>query len=249
MKLCLHRQGAFTSGFTLVEVLVTITIMGILAALVLAGVQKSKDLAERAKCVSNLRGISAGVGLYVAENDGYLPPGSISGVSEGGGNFVRVLEPYTAPMIPTPPTVVSTMASDMFYCPTNVRLGSPPAGGFNNPNPGYKGFGGYMINYLINGSVFPIGTGLSRVRAASVQMPSRTVALMDLPTRAPGVTSPPTSNLGTRAYFDPGTAQFILGVVHGNSGNVLFVDGHVEAFGKTKLPVASLPTQTVTWWP
>lgn len=249
MRNIFPSRAVSRGGFTLVELLAVIIIIAILASLAVGAVQNGRLAAERAKCASNLRGIGGGIAQYAAENDGYLPPGAISGVSEGGGNFVRVLEPYTAPMIATPPTVLSTMASDMFYCPANVRLGSPPVGGFNTPNPRYKGWGGYMINYTINASVFPIGTGLNRVRAAAVQRPAKTVALMDMRTRTPSQTSPPTSGLGNRNFFDPGNASYIFGLIHNNSGNILFLDGHVEVFGNTRLPVASLPTQTTTWWP
>lgn len=243
---CSRRHG----GFTLIELLAAVMIVAMLGALLFTAVQKATRAGERAKCASNLRQIGAAVMAYVGEHDGYLPPGSRS-AGPDAGNLIRLLAEYTTPMI------TLTMAPDLFYCPTNVRLGSPPAGGF--PPNQYKSFGGYPTNFLINASIFLITNGdannagyapVGRVRLSSVILPSKTVALSDMYTRAPGVTAPPASGLAKAYYFDPTNSSFFLGRIHNNLGNVLFLDGHVESFnGASKVPVKSLPEQTTTWWP
>jgi prepilin-type N-terminal cleavage/methylation domain-containing protein/prepilin-type processing-associated H-X9-DG protein len=52
------------AAFTLVELLVVITIMGILMSLLLAGVQSAREAARRAQCTNNLRNIDAAVINY-----------------------------------------------------------------------------------------------------------------------------------------------------------------------------------------
>jgi prepilin-type processing-associated H-X9-DG protein/prepilin-type N-terminal cleavage/methylation domain-containing protein len=245
----LHRARR-SGGFTLIELLAAVLIVATLSTLLFSSLQKATRAGERAKCASNLRQIGAAAMMYASEHDGYLPPGSRS-AGPDAGNLIRLLAEYTSPMI-TP-----TMAPDLFYCPTNVRLGSPPAGGYA-PNQ-YKGFGGYPTNFLINASIFLITNGdvnnsgyapVGRVRLSSVLLPSKTVALSDMYTRLPTVTAPPASGLAKASYFDPKNASFFLGRVHNNLGNVLFVDGHVETIsGANKVPVKSLPEQTTTWWP
>ncbi len=46
------------------ELLVVITVIGILAALILPGLSKSKDAAIRVECMSNLRQFNIGIMLY-----------------------------------------------------------------------------------------------------------------------------------------------------------------------------------------
>lgn len=64
------REG---EGFTLVELLVTISIIAVLAALLLPAISKARDKAETATCSQNLRQIGAGVITFAGENQGLCP--------------------------------------------------------------------------------------------------------------------------------------------------------------------------------
>jgi len=66
-----------TRGFSLVELLVVITIIGILVALLLPAVQAAREAARRAQCTNHLKQIALGF-LQHEEKQKFLPTGGWS---------------------------------------------------------------------------------------------------------------------------------------------------------------------------
>lgn len=67
------KRGRALRAFTLVELLAVIAIIGVLAALILAGIGRVKDNAKSAVCMSNLRSSSIALLGYAAENRQRIP--------------------------------------------------------------------------------------------------------------------------------------------------------------------------------
>lgn len=67
-----RRLGA---GFTLLELLVVISIVSILAALLLPALTRAKDTARKAVCLSNLRQVGIALSVYAGDNEGRIPYG------------------------------------------------------------------------------------------------------------------------------------------------------------------------------
>jgi len=85
-------------GFTVVELMVVISIISLLLSILMPTVTRVKSMAMRIKCTSNLRQVNLAVNMYLDTNDGTypcaqdpLPEGYWLWMGRGWRNF---LEPY-----------------------------------------------------------------------------------------------------------------------------------------------------------
>jgi prepilin-type N-terminal cleavage/methylation domain-containing protein/prepilin-type processing-associated H-X9-DG protein len=91
-------RGGVLKGFTLLELLIVVTLIAILAALVLPALSRTKENARQTNCASNLRQIALGVFLYADEHEDRFPdqPGDGRPVRAAGGdgrNYYDLLMP------------------------------------------------------------------------------------------------------------------------------------------------------------
>lgn len=65
-------------AFTLIEVLVVVTTVGLLAALLLPALSRAKESGRRTVCLNNLRQLGLALRHYADDHDGLLPPRTLS---------------------------------------------------------------------------------------------------------------------------------------------------------------------------
>ncbi len=69
----IHSHGQMNTGFTLLEMLIVISVLAILATILLPKLHRARIYANDALCISNLRQIGYGIKNYLHESDNNWP--------------------------------------------------------------------------------------------------------------------------------------------------------------------------------
>lgn len=197
-------------GFTLMELLVTVAIIAVLAALLFPAVGKMMGEGKSAACAANLRQISGLVYQYVGENDGQLPA-SYDGSVPLTLSSLWLCKLTDQAGIPRTPWVIGSGAGpeQVFICPSTPTLGRQ---GVSNIDLSYGW--NYLGLTLRDTAANPYGM---ITKLASVPHPSRTIMVAD----SNGAGNPNFTYVISPTQFTPDCR-------HSGQANVLFVDGHVE---------------------
>jgi prepilin-type N-terminal cleavage/methylation domain-containing protein/prepilin-type processing-associated H-X9-DG protein len=120
------------SGFTLIELIVVISIIAVLVALLLPAVQRARESARRIQCVNNLKQIAMAIHGY-HDAKGSLPPGYTygTGFSWGGFGWGTMILPgveqtplfhaanFAVPLWSDANTTIATTAIGFYLCPSD----------------------------------------------------------------------------------------------------------------------------------
>lgn len=222
----MKRSGS--GGFTLVELLVVVAIIGILATFLMPVVQMAIERSKSAGCQANLRRIGQGLTQFVADNDGMMPNsvyGSVSSATDTGANrkWMDAIADYVG-------------GEKTFLCPADVgakyRSASKLGVGETSTDYGSYGMNG-AYRKAGDSQTPPRSSAAYTVRLSWVAEPSRTVWVADTDNRAEanGSFGFTWLDAAVNPVITAGPPRKLDKIVerHGKFANVLFCDGHVEA--------------------
>lgn len=221
----MSEGGKRSGGFTLIELIVAIAILGVLASLVVNLSRGARSATQQAACGSNLRQLGLAVRLYLIDHNQNFPPyvertesgpiwyfGRETGAGDAEGE--RDLDREAGPLYPYIQQVGS-----IEVCPA-----------FNYGNAIYKAkFKGASWGYGYNWRLGGRWTGRNPVNVAQLSNQSRVIVFGDC-AQANTFQAPasPDNPMLEEFYIIDETYKTIH-FRHNHRANLLFADGHVES--------------------
>lgn len=209
----------FRRAFTLMELLVVLSIVSILAALSLAAISKMRSVAQGAFCANSLRQLGAATQLYLTDNNHVFFNYS-TGVA-GGRLWYFGFETSASLASPEGSRTIDVTKSPLYPYVQNVGgVEVCPAFPYGQAvwKPKYKGASwGYGYN-----------TFLSGINSLTLQHPSQTIVFGDC-AQVNTFEAPATpSNPLLEEFYIIDNNYVTVHFRHGGLANMLFLDGHVE---------------------
>ena len=222
-----------TSGFTLVEVMVVITIILTLAGMVITGLGQAQKRASAVVCMNNLRQIGQGVISYAGMNGGFLPNFTFGMNADRVADewvweldFIKYEDRYLSRQIGVYGSTIQDqilpprLAPPVLRCPADVQL---------FPN-GQSCLTSYWMHPQNSFAVY-----------ASITKRSQT--LLGAEADALNETNPNSCGCRFQAQFPP----VELDTTHFGGGHILFADGSVKLITEPALRKIEYWEQLVGW--
>lgn len=225
------HHGCGVRGFTLLEMLTAVAIVGVLVAILLPVLGSMSQRAKNAECVSRLRALGQAFHLYAADNNGALPS-FLARVGEGWQvPYFNQLAPYLELETHSPYTnpngslsAVKKKWNSRFYCPAGPQ--GPPA----------------IPAWAL--STYGMSTTFSGATTSEPPVNYiRTLATVDEPGKKAMFACVKEGYVvhSVRAFIGPGGW---LADWHNGGCNVIFVDGHVAHVND----LTSVDDPRNMWW-
>jgi len=222
-----YKNGVKQKGFTLVELLVVISIIALLLAILMPTLQKVRGQGQKVVCLSNLKQLGLAVQLYNEDWSGRFPP------------FYYIPPRWDARLLP-----YVNKQKGVFRCP--AERGGVMNGTWTKihsiRSESTYGINEYLTGMPGNSPAKPNGPDFSTLayaRLTQVKAPASVVTLFDMycdSYRKIGYM------YGMVSFHD-----WYMDKRHARGDNFLFVDGHASWLKTSELPAISIYIYVPTW--
>ena len=199
-------------SFTIIELLVVISIIAILASLLLPALRNVKETAKGITCKSNLKQQGVLNFNYINDYNGYIVNQCAPGYSVGHNTWYQVLMDVYGFKIPYNSGGPAAGIKSMYYCPSQTKVTVRETNYAYNcyflSQLGWPSW--YKIAVIRKASTCPLICDYDYYDSAEAGDPYRITSNNQIP---PGL-------------------DCRLGFLHNNSGNWLYFDGHVSSTKK-----------------
>lgn len=227
--------------FTLIELLVVVAIISILAAILLPALAAARERGIGAQCISNLKQLGYGLGMYYGDSNEFMPPqrtntefGTVAAWTRMlmGPNRFDPANPYQSGLRMVKGDYISVTN---LRCPSSMLDKVDVTGTITNSDAGgdnRKSASWWLLapHYAVNSQMYPGTYGLS-ARISQVKSPSQKLYIADIWQRD-------ASDVSDKRY---GSVRWHNGVAgnadygniagrHAGSVNLLHADGSVRGY-------------------
>ncbi len=225
----MHCPTARIRAFSLIELLVVISIIAVLSALCLPAINRALISSKTAICASNLRQISCGLNLYAIENEGYYPlavkQGS-TGQEYTWSYAIWTYVGYTGKDFNYPENDLQGNTGrdkNIFHCPVTKKYRVKTLNTIRMPSA--SGSAWNLFSYAMNNAPNYVNSGspYTAIRTTQIANPSKTALILEQD-----------ENPGNQFVF----LSYYGLVPHNKTSNVLYGDGHVAQLRAEEFPPA-----------
>ncbi len=213
------------NGFTLVELLVVVAIIGALVALLLPAVQAARGAARRTQCLNQLKQIGIAMHLHLDTHDGVFPRSSHSAFAYREQPWGWALAPTLDPAVDpnNSPMLETLLQGGTYRCPDDERNGKQESGfaGYAIPAWSYGMNVWFELSKKETGVVELSNAGPTYRRLSSIEATSKTILISELFTGSSG------DHLMAHTWLSGAKPEVAMNR-HAGSSNYLWVDGHVS---------------------